>query len=259
MSSSSKTDAATGMIPKDLVLSNLEFKNQITQCSGNIKSKVVDTCLLNSVTAIVDNLTVNNNLTLPPSSFIRLRMNPTGDPAGDFSFLQSDDLDSAFNFANATVVPGNLSTVVGTDLTPGVNSIIVQTEGIYNVHYDIIQRTYNVDRFTNTLIVQSLGSDGTPRYDYDAGTNSYIQRVYSVLVSAIVINGNTNVTDIYGHDELRSQLLPIPLLSGDAIVHLQPGDTIQLYIYAMTTVPHDPSNPAFLLTLGYADLIATKI
>lgn len=216
MSSSS----VIGTVPSDLAANNIEFTKTITQCGGTIRSKVVNACLINSINAVVDNLVINESVTLPPPSYLGMVFNPSGVTSGDLllSSVSGHTKGSNFDLSLGTQIPLTLQSSNGTNIVPSGNGAMVLMDNTYVIHYDLIIRAFN------TGVAQPLGVTGRANINGDTAVTIY---------TAIVVNNNFSLQNTYSHDSMNFQLVEHLVRGSHATLALQAGDVVYLYVYGL--------------------------
>ena len=237
---SSSSDVIVGHPSKDLSVTNLFFASKLTQCGGNIRAKTIDACSLISLKAAVenfvaisssiDNLTVNNNLNSPPPSYLALRTNgPTpGDAAVDVvSSIYTNpapvpDIKFTGSIQLPLAIPVSSS---GSNVIQVGNGFQVLQNGLYNVSYRSILRTYIQELSLGTKVAGSVGTYGS------AFPNDNVSAIVWV---GVVVNNNYNdsLDQVYAPSVRFFGLSDNPLFTGSVNLPLNAGDTISLRTYS---------------------------
>ena len=220
--------SAVSNVPTDLAVSNLTFKGTLTECNGKIRSRVLNSCNLTSVDAnitnlTVENITINNNITIP-RSIATMVFNAAGTAAGDQNILPTvqDYRDTVFNpGANAIKVQFTPGAVSGSGLSVSGNDIVVLKTDHYHFQYSLVLRTYSGPPAFTTA--NPLGTYGILRGGVTQAT----------VMSMIVIDNSftSSPLTIYGQDSCDFSTPGDPVLKGSLSFALGAGSVVSVYVY----------------------------
>lgn len=237
---SKPSDVIVGHPSKDLSVTNLFFASKITQCDGNIRAKTIDSCSLISlkaavedfiaISASIDNLTINNSLNLPPPSYLSLRTNGLvlGDQPVDLvtSAYSSPAAVPEIKFTGSIEMPLSLPTnSSGSNVTQVGNGFQVLQNGLYNVTYRSILRTYIRDNSTGNKTTGAIGTYG----------QALQTELFSVMVWVGVVVNNTyndSLDQVYAPNVRYFALSAHPLFTGSVNLSLNAGDVVTLRTYS---------------------------
>lgn len=259
VSMTTPSDSVSGRPPKDLAVHNLSFSDTISQCSGQIKSKVIDTCLINAVYGNVqtliandittNNLSVTNTLSLPPPSTLRLTNNGVVIPGAPISNLMfSSTTLAGIDFLNSTKLNATVvDDVRGSDLTSTGSDIQILRSGLYMISYRCILTIFSFDPAANGgaggYVPNTTGSYGTP---YDPGTIGIGSSGMAIVVG-IVINDtyNSSLQSVYSPTNRLYTFSNFSTYNGSHVQYLNAGDYISLYTYTGRFSGTDSPTPTF--------------
>lgn len=218
-------------VPSDLAVSNLTFKGTLTECNGRIRSRILNSCDLTSVDAnitnlTVENITINNNITIP-RSIATMVFNAAGTTAGDQNINPNpqDDRSTTFNPSGSAVkVQFTPSAVTGSGLSASGNDITVLQTDHYHIQYSLVLRTFSGPPAFTTA--NPLGTYGTLRGGVTAAT----------VMAMIVIDNNftSSPLTVYGQDSCDFSVPGDPVLKGSLSFALGAGSVVSIYVYLRT-------------------------
>lgn len=252
-------DSVSGRPPKDLAVRNLSFSDTISQCAGRIRSKTLDTCLINAVYGNVqtlvandittNNLSVTNTLTLPPPSTLRLTNNGVVIPGAPISntFFSSTTL-AGIDFLNSIKLNATfVDDVKGSDLTSTGSDIQILSSGLYMVNYRCIVTIYSFDPAANGgvggYVPNITGTYGIP---YDPGTLGVSTAGMGIFVG-IVVNDNydSSLQRVYSPTNMLYTFSNFSTYNGSHVQYFNAGDRVSLYTYTGRITGTDSATPTF--------------
>lgn len=208
------SDSVTGNPARDQRFSNLDFGSVASSCSGNIRTRSIDTCDAVAQNLTVQNLTVNNVLNAPPQPYAAQRTVVTP---------------PAINL-NAGAPPITLigSSVAGSLFASSSNVTVDPTSWTIDVPGD-----YELSIFVTILSAVPTGIGGQPTY----------------LAFTIPVVVNAGTVDTFAVNEslinvpVSTEFFTVPY-SFTTFLQLFPGDVVDLAI--TSNLPITPPSQAIL-------------